>query len=201
MLTVLSVHAPKSGGLWTASSRGNRGLWLARGVRNSGIVLGVLPGAFLFLVATTLRLSAQTDQTIFTDSLQNGWQNWGWATLNYSNTNPVHSGSASVAVTITGAGQAIYIAHTAFDASPYVSLSFWINGGTNGGQRLLVQGHAGNAAQTSTNLPALGTNSWQQFTISLASLGCANRADMDGFWIQERVGTAQPTFYVDDIIG
>jgi hypothetical protein len=49
------------------------------------------------------------------------------------------------------------------------------------------------------NLAPLGTNSWQKITVSLAALGVANRPDMDGFWIQDRIGAAQPTFYVDDI--
>jgi hypothetical protein len=88
----------------------------------------------LVLVAAA-RVFAQTDQQIYTDSLQNGWQNWGWATLNYNNTSPVHSGSASIAVTIaTNTYQAVYIAHIAFDSTPYSALSFWINGGTAGGQ-------------------------------------------------------------------
>jgi len=52
------------------------------------------------LVGQGFCLFGQTDQQIYTDSLQNGWQNWGWATLNYSNSNPVHSGGNSIAVTI-----------------------------------------------------------------------------------------------------
>jgi hypothetical protein len=146
------------------------------------------------------RLVVYGDQSIFTDSLQNGWQNWGWATLDYNNTSPVHSGTKSVAVTITdNSYQAIYIAHSAFDSTPYGTLTFWINGGASGGQQLQVQGHAGGVAQTTTNLPALAANTWQQFSISLATLGVANRSDMDGFWIQDRIGAPQPTFYVDDI--
>jgi Glycoside hydrolase family 44 len=183
----------------TASKRGSTSTPSPGRFRAFGAVTRALPCTFLLLVAATLRLAAQTDQPIFTDSLQNGWQNWGWATLNYNNTSPVHSGSASVAVTITSGNQGIYIAHAAFDSSPYASLSFWLNGGASGGQQLLVQGHAGNAAQTTTNLPPLAANTWQEFNISLATLGCDNRADMDGFWIQDRSGAAQPTFYVDDI--
>jgi hypothetical protein len=152
----------------------------------------------LFLAGSLIRLAAQSDQPIYTDSLQNGWQNWGWAALNYSNTGPVHSGSDSISVTV-GQWQAIYIAHNAFDSTPYSNLSFWINGGSAGGQQLLVQGHAGGAAQAAVNLAPLGTNSWQKITVSLAALGVASRPDMDGFWIQDRIGAAQPTFYVDDI--
>src|SRR5262245_56154955 len=152
------------------------------------------------LLAFVSRTGAQSNQTIFDDSLQNNWQNWGWATLNYTNTTPVHLGSKSIAVTIAdGSGQAIYIAHPAFDSTPYTNITFWINGGTNGGQKLLIQGHAGSAAQLATNLPPLPTNTWVQMSFSLADMGIANRNDVDGFWIQDRIGSAQPTFYLDDI--
>ena len=158
---------------------------------------GRLTGFVLF--GTAACLFAQADQPIYTDSLQNGWQNWGWATLNYNNTTPVHSGADSISVTIGTAWQAIYIAHNAFDSSSYTNLTFWINGGSSGGQQLLVQGHAGGAAQASVNLAPLAANTWVKVSVSLADLGIANRPDMDGFWIQDRVGGTQPTFYLDDI--
>src|SRR5689334_9488299 len=88
-------------------------------------------GASFLLMGLAGPLFAQGDQTIYNDSLQNGWQDWGWATLDYNNASPVHSGSKSIAVTITGSGQAIYIAHPAFDSSPYTNITFWINGGAN----------------------------------------------------------------------
>ena len=139
------------------------------------------------------------DQAIYTDSLQSGWQNWGWTQINYNNPSPVHSGSLSVSVTITQAWQAIYIAHDAFNCSSYKDLVFWINGGANGGQQLQIQGHAGGAAQAVVTLTPPTANTWKQYTVALASIGVANRADMDGFWIQG-VNTAQPTFYLDDIV-
>jgi len=180
----------------SASSRNQRGVvrrccsHASKLFRVWGLILAAVNGGRVF---------GLTDQPIYTDSLQNGWQNWGWATLNYNNPAPVHSGSASIAVTIVSPWQAIYIAHNAFDSSPYTNLTFWINGGAGGGQQLPVQGHSGGVAQVKVLLPPLAPNSWQQVTVSLAALGVDNHADMDGFWIQDRVGAAQPVFYVDDI--
>jgi len=139
---------------------------------------------------------AQTDQAIYTDTLQNGWENWGWATLNYNNASPVHGGSASVSVN-AGPNQAIYMHHADFDTAPYSSLSFWIHGG-GGGQRLQVQAVLGAAAQTAFAIPPL-TSGWQQVTISLTNLGVTNQPNMTGFWIQDVTGTTQPMFYVDDV--
>ena len=155
---------------------------------------------FLLFVSLGFELFGQSDQQVYTDSLQNGWQNWGWATLNYNNTNPVHSGSASIAVTIANnTYEAIYIAHNAFDSTPYASLSFWINGGSAGGQQLQVQALLSSTAQPPVPLAPLPTNSWQHLNISLASLGAAGQSSFSGFWIQDRIGAAQPTFYLDDI--
>lgn len=156
--------------------------------------------ACVLLFPLLSQISIRADQAIYTDSLQNGWQDWGWATINYNNASPVHSGSKSVAVTITdNSSQAIYIAHGAFDCTPYTNITFWINGGASGGQKLLIQGHAGGTQQTITNLPTLPTNAWVQMSFSLVDLGVANRSDFDGFWIQDRIGAPQPTFYLDDI--
>jgi len=153
----------------------------------------------MLALAFMFQLAGRADQIIYDDALENGWQNWGWTLINYSNTAPVRSGSDSISVTITNANQAIYIAHAAFDSSLYTNLTFWINGGPTGGQQLLVQGHANGNPQASTNLPALAANTWQQFRIPLDALGVANQPNMDGFWIQDRIGSAQPTFYLDDI--
>ena len=157
---------------------------------------GLLPLALSLALAG----AAAADQIIYDNALENGWENYGWAQINYSNPSPVHSGADSISVTITNNSyQAIFIAHPAFDSSLYSSLRFWINGGTAGGQTLDVQGHANGAAQAYTNLAPLAANTWQEYTIPLAALGVANVPNMDGFWIQSTIGATQPTFYLDDI--
>ena len=141
---------------------------------------------------------AQVDQTAYTDALVNGWQNWSWATVNLNNTTPVQSGTDSIAVS-AGPYQALYPHQTPFDSSLYADLVFWINGGATGGQLLQVQATLNGTAQTVVTLPALTANTWRQISIPLSSLGVQNQPDMDGFWIQDRSGTTQPTFFVDTI--
>src|SRR6202012_909676 len=53
-----------------------------------------------FVISIASHAMGQMNQIIYDDALENGWQNWGYATLNYANTSPVHSGSDSIAVTI-----------------------------------------------------------------------------------------------------
>jgi len=148
--------------------------------------------------------SAQLSLPVYTDGLLNGFQDWGWATHNYVNPSPVHSASSSVSVTITSPYQGLQIYHPDLDSAPYGSLSFWINGGASGGQRLQVYGLAQvggtpNVAQGYFSLGTLQTNTWQQFTVPLSALGVANKINFTGFVFQDRIGAAQPTFYVDDI--
>src|SRR5947209_736811 len=105
------------------------------------------PTAFRsFLQAAMLALAlacassawAQTDQTIYADSLVNGWQNWSWATVNAANVSPVHGGSRSMSVS-AAAWQALSLHHAAFATDGYAELVFWIHGGSSGGQLLQVQ--------------------------------------------------------------
>ena len=159
----------------------------------------------LFCSLSAAGVQAQTSLPVYTDSLVNGFQDWGWATHSYTNTSPTHSGVASVSVTITTVNyDGLQIYHPDFDSSPYASLSFWINGGASGGQQLQIYGlaHEGttnNFGKLHLSLGALQANTWQLVTIPLSSLGVANMANFTGFVIQSRIGAVQPTFYVDDI--
>jgi len=160
-----------------------------------------------FLLTTIMRLAAQTspDQQIYDDSLENGWQDWSWsATRIFNNTGPyVHSGSDSISVTITNSWGALSLSHSEFDSSAFTNLTFWANGGASGGQRLQVyaetNGSGGNPAGPTVTLPTLVANNWKQLTIPLASMGVGNRPNFIRFSIQDHLGAAQPTFYVDDI--
>lgn len=134
---------------------------------------------------------------VYTDSLQNGWENWSWASTSNS-TRFVYGGTTVFAVTVD-AWEAAYFHHAAMDTTWFTNLAFWIHGGTNGGQRLRVAGLVGGSEQSSTNLPALATNTWQQFILPLAALGVSDTTGFDGFWVADRAGATQPTFYLDDI--
>ena len=143
---------------------------------------------------------AQANLPIYTDNLVNGFQNWSWATVNLGNYSPVHSGAYSIGVTDGGNYQALVFARSDFNTSPYASLSFWINGGSAGGQKLQVWGSLDGTNQAGYSLAALQTNTWQQITIPLSALNVANKANCSGFGIQGNAGgAAQPTFYVDDV--
>jgi hypothetical protein len=146
----------------------------------------------------------RADQVIYDDTLENGWQDWGWATINYANPTPVYSGSDSISVTMT-AWQGLQIYHPDMDSTPYTNLIFWLNGGNAGGQKFQVYGlvHAGSTNNFGLSkrfaIGPLSANTWQQFTVPLTALGAAGLPNFTGFVIQDSTGLGQPTFYVDDI--
>jgi hypothetical protein len=141
---------------------------------------------------------AQAGLSLYTDNLVNGFQSWSWAMVNLQSFALVHSGTYAIAVTDAG-NQALWLNRGQFNSSPYTNLTFWVNGGSAGGQLLQVKGVLDNNAQTAVPVAALPANTWQQVTIPLASLGVANRPNLTGFQIQGRSGGSQATFYVDDV--
>jgi len=53
----------------------------------------------LILLVLAADFAAHADLIIYTNSLQNGWQNWSWATVNLANTSQSHSAPNSISVT------------------------------------------------------------------------------------------------------
>ncbi|ACB76398.1 alpha-L-arabinofuranosidase [Opitutus terrae] len=135
---------------------------------------------------------------LYEDAFVNGWQNWSWANVNAAATNPVNSGASSIAVT-SDPFTAVYFHHTAMPTDSYDSLTFWIHGGSEGGQVIKVSALLSDTAQPGITLPPLTANTWQKITLSLADLGVAERPDLTGIWFQENAGVAQPTYYLDDV--
>jgi len=142
---------------------------------------------------------ARADQSLYTDSLQNGWTNYSWATVNLAATSPVHGGADAISVQ-SGAYQALYLHHDAQNSAAYTALTFWINGGPTGGQRLQVQATLGGNSQPAYALPAPQANTWTQVTIPLSALGAAGQSNFDGVWIQDASGQSSvPVYFVDDV--
>jgi hypothetical protein len=157
------------------------------------------PWFVLSALLAALQFAARADQAIYTDSLQDDWVNWSWATVNLANSTPVHSGSDSISVT-TSNYSALYLHVSPMDSSLFTNFIFWIDGGPNGGQSVVFQATLDGVAPTNyVALSPLPANSWRQVTVPLSALGVANQPDLDGFWIQSTVRGSQAAFYVDDI--
>ena len=166
----------------------------------------VVRTSLVLLVAALLgrpAVLAQANLTIYSDSLASGWLDYSYGTTrNFANPSPVHSGSASISATITNAYGGIQLFHSPMTNSAYAFVSFWLNGGSSGGQQLQMYGNLGSppSAQSGRfSLAAPTINTWRQYFVPLSALGVNNATNFSGFAIQDSVGSTEPTFYLDDI--
>jgi Glycoside hydrolase family 44 len=141
-------------------------------------------------------VAAQSAQTIYDNALENGWVDWSWATVTASTT-VVHGGTKSLKVT-AGAWEAIYLHHDPQNGSNFGPLTFWLNGGSNGGQLLQVQATLNGAPNPPVILPVLAANTWTSFSLTPDQLGTTGQSTFDGFWIQDRSGNPSPSFFFAD---
>jgi hypothetical protein len=170
-------------------------------IRISDFEFRILPALLLLLACAFANAGLGQDMVIYNGSLQSGWQNNGWAMINYANTKPVHSGTASISVTDLGTKyQALYLRHAPLNTAPYQSLSFWIYPTASGSNEVQVRAMLNGTAQVAVPLSftAAEVNHWREITIPLASLGVAGKPAFNGFWIQN-ITRAPLTFYVDGI--
>ncbi len=135
---------------------------------------------------------------LYQDAFVSGWQNWSWAAVDAANTAVVHTGASSIAVTASPYS-ALAFHHGALDTELFASLTFWINGGSTGGQVLALIASLGGVAQPGVVVGPLAPNAWQKVVVSAADLGVASRSNLTDIWLQEHTGAVVPTFYVDDV--
>jgi hypothetical protein len=175
-------------------------------------MLVVFRKIFLFVVSSLAGSAfASNDMLIFSDFtnriygnlvFNNGWHEYGWGPRFVTN-NPVHSGTLSYCLAPDGGWQAISLIQDDLDTSLYTNLTFWINGGSSGGQSVVVKGMLGGIDQPSVGIGINGklpTNSWLQVSLPLAALGCANKTNFDGIRLQSASPSAQPAFFIDDVV-
>lgn len=162
---------------------------------------GLFRHSFLLIVVLgSLAIAqAQSSLPIYTDHLVNGFQDWSWAPRNFSSTSPVQSGANSIQVNAS-AWEGISFHHSDFNATLYREFVFWANGGPGGGQRLQIAADFGTNSGATYSLPgALSANSWQRFSIPLATLGGANKTNLNRITIQLTGSGSSGTFYLDAI--
>ncbi len=145
--------------------------------------------------------AAAADVSVYSDSLNTGWDNWSWGTTaDFGGAAPVHSGTRSLAVTYTSAWAGLYLAtNQVVQGSFYDTLQFWIHGGAQGGQQIrVVLADASNNMLTDHAVNVkVSASAWTLVQIPLADLG--NPAQIGGVIWQETSGGAQPKFFLDDI--
>jgi len=150
---------------------------------------------------------------IYADAPAVGWEDWSWdCRPNLKTASPAHEGKYAIAVdyAASGWGGFAFGRHAPLPINDYTYLEFWIHGGASGGQRLRISVHT---CQEGCEQPAGGLgindpkyiqdglvspNAWKLVSIPLSDLG-TEKASLFKFSLMDNSGSAQPTFYVDDI--
>jgi len=162
----------------------------------------LIVAAAAFCVASAVH--AQTIRA-YEDQLENGWQNWSWATTDLGNTTYAYAGAKSIQVTYTGGWQGMYLHTNSLPAKYFRTISFYVNGGTTNGRSVSVAAivNGSNAAGVDLNAYVAGgkvlANKWKLVTIPLADLHVGPTDNFEGFWLQESTGSSQPPFWIDQI--
>ncbi len=144
---------------------------------------------------------------LYAEGLASGWFPNGWS----STTNPLSSGDGVpprtgtkvCAATITGVGGAagfFYQAAGGLDLRTYQSVTFWLHGGTQGGQSLKLMPYSSTPSAGKLLSPPLTAGMWQKYTVTLAELSQINASDLNALRFVDQGGASVGrTFYMDDI--
>jgi hypothetical protein len=148
----------------------------------------------------------QTNLVVYdgtTGQLENGFDNWSWATVDLQNTAVVPPGDKYSISVVVQNYQALYFhANSPFTVSSFTSLSFKINGGSTSNSPIIVSLLSGG---TETGKPydissQIQTNAWSTVSIPAASFGADPSTVISGVWWQANTGGVGGTIYLDDIV-
>ncbi|MBP2159415.1 MULTISPECIES: hypothetical protein [Asticcacaulis] len=143
--------------------------------------------------ASALPAFAAEPFVVYDDELKNGWQNWSWAKAELS----VPAGGAKPIKVEGEPWSALALRHDPFSTAPYTKLTFFINGGVEGGQTLAIKALVdGNAVESNCQI-TLKAKSWQPASILLKDFAADNKT-INGIWFQGQA-TAYPAYYITKI--
>lgn len=145
------------------------------------------------------RAESAPDKVVYNDRLVGEWQSWGNASVDFGSSAVVHSGTKSIRVEMAE-GQRLQLGCVPFDGNAYKSVSLWLNGGSAGGQRLILQASVMDDMQKEAiELPVLKAGEWTQVVVSFSGLGIEGKEDVKSFTLRPASGAAAE-FFIDDFV-
>ena len=130
---------------------------------------------------------------VYDNELKGGWQNWSWAKVD----TPATTSEVKPLKVQGDAWSALALHHDTFATAPYTKLTFYINGGAEGGQRLMVKAMVDGKALDSSYVIEPKARTWTIVDIGLADLGVVNR-NIDGLMLQAEGAPYKP-YYITKI--
>lgn len=137
--------------------------------------------------------SVPTPFVVYDNELKPGWQNWSWAKIN----TPALSDSLKPLRVEGDPWSALVLHHDAFSTSRFSKLTFYIHGGLEGGQHLVIKAMADGKAIESNYVIVPKARAWSVVEVALKDLGADNRT-IDGVMVQGGDAAYQP-YYITRI--
>ena len=151
-------------------------------------------------VETDQQLAAQSPaHAIYTDSIANPWRLTEWAEIDLASTAGSHpvEGQA-MAVTFSQGWDGLMLSPNSAELiANYDTLSFWLHGGDAGGQTMWLRGDGSSDWASSSVMLSAEADQWNYYEIPLSSL--TTSGEINGLIWQNMRGSAQPTFYLDNV--
>jgi hypothetical protein len=150
-----------------------------------------------FSMVFPMSSSAASDEIIYGDAGGAGWDNWSWGTQDLANGSPVHSGTFSIRKLVNNY-EGLYLHRwSSLSSAGYTNLSFWMHGGTTGGQHLDLKIQLDGASLLVTSLAPPVANTWTKYNVSLAPVSGAN---FNEIIFQAAQAGNEGNAYIDDLI-
>ena len=157
-----------------------------------------LAGLCAVVLATIpAHVRAASNVVVYDEALGGSWDNWSWGTQDLANTSPVHSGSYSIRKLVTNYEGLYLHYYGSLDSSSYTNFSFWIHGGTSGGQYQNLKLQLNGSLVYSVPVPPPVANTWTKQNISLASLPAGS---FNEIIFQATYATNAGNVYFDDLV-
>ena len=154
-------------------------------------------GALIMGVITPAPALAQDAKpapiVIYDDALLNGWQNWSWAKVEMQ----VPAGSVKPIKVEGDPWTALAFHHDPFSTKGYTKLTFFINGGVDGGQAIAIKVLVDGKAVESNYVIAPKTKQWLPVEVLLKDIG-GQDVMVDGVWFQGQADAYKP-YYITKI--
>jgi hypothetical protein len=127
---------------------------------------------------------------VYDATLANGWQSWSWAKVQLSA--PVGSDRP---IKVEGEPwSALALHHDAFSTAGYSKLTFYINGGTAGGQSLMVKAQVDGKPIEADYVIRPKAKTWAVVEVPLKDLNAADRTIDTIMW--QAQGNAYAPYYI-----
>ena len=130
---------------------------------------------------------------IYNDGLSEGWQSQSWASVAMQ----VQTGNVQPIKIEGGPGSALWLHHEPIYTKGYSKITFYINGGVDGGQNLAVKVSINGKILDKADMIQPKTKAWEPVTIPLKDIG-GQDVNIDGVVIQGQADAYKP-YYVDRI--